>query len=127
MSEVPEDRRYTRQHEWALDEEGGITVGVTDFAQDQLGDVVFVELPEPGSEVEAEKPLGEVESTKSVSDIYSPVSGKVLAKNQDVEANPALVNEDPYGRGWLVKIEPAGEGGAELLDAAAYRAVLEDE
>ncbi|CAN5765772.1 glycine cleavage system protein GcvH [soil metagenome] len=126
MSDVPEDRRYTRQHEWALEEEGAMTVGITDFAQDQLGDVVFVELPEPGSTVEAEKPLGEVESTKSVSDIYSPVSGKVLAKNADVETNPALINEDPYGSGWLVKIEPAGEG-APLLDAAAYRAVLEEE
>ena len=127
MAQIPEDRRYTRQHEWALDEEGRITVGITDFAQDQLGDVVFVELPEPGSEVEADKPFGEVESTKSVSDIYSPVSGKVAAKNADVESNPALINEDPYGAGWLVKIEPADGGSETLLDAAAYRALLEEE
>jgi glycine cleavage system H protein len=127
VAQIPEDRRYTRQHEWALDEEGRITVGITDFAQDQLGDVVFVELPEPGSEVEADKPFGEVESTKSVSDIYSPVSGKVAAKNADVESNPALINEDPYGAGWLVKIEPADGGSETLLDAAAYRALLEEE
>jgi glycine cleavage system H protein len=127
VSEIPEDRRYTPQHEWALEEEGRVTVGITDFAQDQLGDVVFVELPDPGAQVEAEQPLGEVESTKSVSDIYSPVSGKVTAKNQEVEDNPGLINEDPYGRGWLVKIDAGDATGSELLDAAAYRAVLDEE
>ena len=124
MSEVPEDRRYTNQHEWALQDGGRITVGITDYAQDQLGDVVFVSLPEPGSDVEAGRPLGEVESTKSVSDIYSPVAGRVVEKNPEVEQNPELINSDPYGQGWLVLIESSGapEG---LLDAAEYRKLTE--
>ncbi len=119
MAEVPDDRSYSKDHEWAKEDGARIIVGITDFAQDQLGDVVFVGLPEPGSEVEAHKPLGEVESTKSVSDIYSPVAGKVAEKNVEVEANPELINEDPYGKGWLVAIEPSGalEG---LMSAADY-------
>ena len=127
MTDLPGDRRYTREHEWALDEDGKIKVGITDFAQDQLGDVVFVDLPEPGTEVEAGRPMGEVESTKSVSDVYSPVSGRVVDRNGEVESNPELINSDPYGAGWLVVIEGA-EGGrlGELLDAEAYRAFIED-
>ncbi len=97
MAELPTDRSYTAEHEWAKDEDGGVVVGITDYAQDQLGDVVFVGLPEPGSEVTAGEPLGEVESTKSVSDVYSPVTGKVAKKNVEVEQNPELVNSDPYG------------------------------
>jgi glycine cleavage system H protein len=125
VSELPEDRRYTAEHEWARLDDGRIIVGITDFAQDQLGDVVFVGLPEAGTEVEAGKPLGEVESTKSVSDIYSPVSGKVLEKNTEVEQSPELVNEDPYGRGWLVAIE-AGDANLDgLLAADAYRTLIE--
>jgi glycine cleavage system H protein len=100
-------------------------VGITDYAQDQLGDVVFVSLPEPGSDVEAGRPLGEVESTKSVSDIYSPVAGRVVEKNSEVEQNPELINSDPYGRGWLVKLEPADGDLAQLLDAAAYQKLVE--
>lgn len=125
MAEVPNDRRYTKDHEWARDDDGRLVVGITDYAQDQLGDVVFVGLPEPGTEVEANQPLGEVESTKSVSDVYSPVSGKVLEKNPDVEQNPELINEDPYGRGWLVSIEPSGsvEG---LLSAEDYQRFTEE-
>ena len=122
MSELPTDRRYTKEHEWARDDDGRVVVGITDYAQDQLGDVVFVGLPEAGATVEAGKPLGEVESTKSVSDVYSPVSGKVLEKNVEVEQNPELLNEDPYGRGWLVSIDP-GEGSVEgLMTADEYRA-----
>lgn len=124
MGEVPEDRGYTKEHEWAQERDGRMAVGITEYAQDQLGDVVFVQLPEPGTEVEAGRPLGEVESTKSVSDIYSPVTGKVLEKNAEVEGNPELINSDPYGRGWLVTIEPAGETG-ELLSAAQYRELIE--
>ena len=123
MTEVRDDRRYTREHEWAKDEGGLVRVGITDYAQEQLGDVVFVGLPDPGSEVEAGRPLGEVESTKSVSDVYSPVTGTVAEKNDDVEANPELVNSDPYGRGWLVAIE--GAAGGELLDADGYRSFIE--
>jgi glycine cleavage system H protein len=126
MSEVPEDLRYTSEHEWARTDGGHLVVGITDYAQDQLGDVVFVHLPEVGAEVTAGEPMGEVESTKSVSDIYSPVSGKVVARNDDLDGNPELVNEDPYGRGWLVKVEPKDEGGAELMDPDAYRKLVEE-
>ena len=125
MTEVPSDRRYSTEHEWAMEQAGRIVVGITDFAQDQLGDVVFVGLPEPGTEVEAGKALGEVESTKSVSDVYSPVSGRVVDRNAEVEQNPELINEEPYGRGWLVAIDP--EGGLDaLLDADGYRRLIED-
>ena len=97
MTEIPNDRRYTREHEWALVEDGRVRVGITDFAQEQLGDVVFVGLPEPGSTVERGRPLGEVESTKSVSDVFSPLSGRVVEKNDAVEAAPETINSDPYG------------------------------
>jgi glycine cleavage system H protein len=95
VTEQPGDRRYTRAHEWAKQEGGRTLVGITDYAQEQLGDVVYVGLPEAGTEVEAGTPLGEVESTKSVSDIYSPVSGKVVEKNAEVEQNPEIVNAEP--------------------------------
>ena len=125
MTELPEDRRYTAEHEWARAENGRIVVGITDYAQDQLGDVVFVGLPETGATVEAGKPLGEVESTKSVSDVYSPVSGTVIETNSRLETSPELVNEDPYGRGWLVTIDAPESSVEELLDAAAYRTLIE--
>jgi glycine cleavage system H protein len=125
VTDVPGELRYTSEHEWARSEDGRVVVGITDYAQDQLGDVVFVELPEAGTEVEAGQPLGEVESTKSVSDIYSPVSGKILEKNPEVEQNPALINEDPYGKGWLVTIEPAGEPGG-LLSPDDYKKLIEE-
>ncbi len=123
MSNVPDDRRYTKEHEWAKAEGGRVVIGITDYAQDQLGDVVFVGLPEPGTAVEAGKPLGEVESTKSVSDVYSPLSGKVVEKNADVEANPELINSDPYGQGWLVAIENSGDLDA-LMTAADYQTLI---
>jgi glycine cleavage system H protein len=126
VTEVPAKCRYTREHEWARAEEGRVVVGITDYAQDQLGDVVFVTLPEPGSDVEANKPLGEVESTKSVSDIYSPVTGVVLEKNVEVEETPELINSDPYGRGWLVTIEARDGGLDDLLSADEYRRVIEE-
>jgi glycine cleavage system H protein len=126
VPEVPEDRRYTSEHEWALLEGDNVRVGITDYAQDQLGDVVFVGLPEAGSEVQAGQPLGEVESTKSVSDIYSPVTGKVLEVNSAVEQAPETVNEDPYGQGWLVVIEPSSSDYEQLLSAADYRKLTEE-
>ncbi|MBW3594627.1 MAG: glycine cleavage system protein GcvH [Actinobacteria bacterium] len=127
MTNVPDDRRYTKEHEWAKADSGRIVVGITDFAQDQLGDVVFVGLPEPGAAVEAGKPLGEVESTKSVSDVYSPISGKVLEKNAEVESTPELINSDPYGQGWLVAIEGASDVLDGLMTAADYQALIADE
>jgi glycine cleavage system H protein len=127
MPDLPADLRYTREHEWARQEEGKVIVGVTDHAQDQLGDVVFVGLPDPGSEVRAGEPFGEVESTKSVSDVYSPVSGTVVAKNEGVEQSPDLINSDPYGEGWLIAVEPSAEGMGDSLSADEYRRFLEQE
>ena len=129
---VPDDRRYTDQHEWALVQgtEGAETVvrvGITDHAQDALGDIVFVQLPEVGTEVSPGNAIGEVESTKSVSDFYSPVSGVVAAVNEALTDAPETVNSDPYGAGWLVEIRVPGDGAdptADLLDAAAYEAVV---
>src|ERR687886_880416 len=103
---VPEDLRYTTDHEWARLEDGKVRIGITDYAQDALGDIVFVQLPEPGTEVRAGQPLGEVESTKSVSEIFAPVSGTVVARNEALESTPELINSDPYGAGWLVEIAP---------------------
>jgi glycine cleavage system H protein len=121
---IPEDLRYTDQHEWVAARNGGLRVGITHFAQDALGDIVFVTLPEPGTAVEAGEPLGEVESTKSVSEIYAPVSGTVTARNEELTGKPELINSDPYGAGWLVEIDPAGADDADaLLDAASYAAL----
>jgi glycine cleavage system H protein len=125
VAEIPDDRQYTKEHEWAREDGGRVVVGITYFAQDQLGDIVFVQLPDPGTEVTAGQPLGEVESTKSVSDVYSPVSGKVVEKNGDAESNPQIINEDPYGQGWLVIVEAGGDR-SEMMDAAAYQAFVEE-
>ena len=130
---TPDDRRYTEQHEWAQVQgpgDGGTVVrmGITDHAQDALGDIVFVQLPEVGEEVTVGNPIGEVESTKSVSDVYSPVAGVVTARNEALEATPELLNSDPYGEGWLVEISVPGDDGdptADLLDAAGYQAVAD--
>ena len=124
--EFPEELRYTKEHEWARAEGERVRVGITDFAQDALGDVVYVDLPQVGARVAAHEPLGEVESTKSVSDVYSPVAGTILERNALIEERPELVNEQPYGDGWLVLVaadEPAAIEG--LLDASAYRALTE--
>jgi glycine cleavage system H protein len=130
---TPDDRRYTEQHEWALLQPGGgegavVRVGITDHAQDALGDIVFVQLPEVGAEVTPGNPIGEVESTKSVSDVYAPVAGVVAAVNEALTDAPETINADPYGAGWLVEITVAGEGGdptADLMDAAAYQALVD--
>ncbi len=127
--EYPDDLRYTKEHEWVRDEGSGrVRVGITDYAQDALGDVVYVEVPEPGTRVSANQPFGEVESTKSVSDVYAPVSGSVVESNGSLQDRPELVNEQPYGDGWLVVLEvaePSELGG--LLLAAAYRAFVEQQ
>jgi glycine cleavage system H protein len=117
----PPDLHYTEEHEWARIEGDRTTVGITSYAQDALGDIVFVELPAVGTAVTAGQPLGEVESTKSVSDIYSPVTGTVLARNDEVDKAPELINSDPYGQGWLVVIETADPPAAvKFMDADAY-------
>ena len=122
---VPDDRRYTQDHEWARLEDGRVRIGITDFAQDALGDVVFVQLPEPGATVQAGGALGEVESTKSVSDVYAPISGTVIEVNAELSDAPQRLNEDPYGEGWICLIEPSDPATLSgLLDAEAYRKLI---
>ena len=127
--EFPEDLRYTKEHEWVRDEGGGrVRVGITDFAQDALGDVVYVDVPEVGTEVTANQAFSEVESTKSVSDVFAPVSGTVIERNGLLEERPELVNEQPYGDGWIVVLEvPEASKVEGLMDAAAYRALVEQQ
>ena len=126
MSLVPEDLRYTADHEWARQEDGRVRIGITDYAQDALGDVVFVQLPEPGTNVQAGESFSEVESTKSVSDIYAPVAGTVVEVNNELGDAPQRLNEDPYGEGWICVIEPADESTVDrLLDADGYRRLTE--
>ena len=130
---TPDDRRYTDQHEWALVRSGDgeatvVRVGLTDHAQDALGDIVFVQLPMIGQDVSPGDPIGEVESTKSVSDVFAPVAGTVVAVNDVLADAPETVNADPYGAGWLVEITVTGDGGdptRDLLDATAYQALID--
>lgn len=127
MSNVPAELSYTSEHEWvsALTAEGTVRVGITDHAQDALGDVVYVDLPSVGDSVAAEDSFGEIESTKSVSDLFAPVAGEIVAVNEGLEDDPALVNSDPYGEGWIIEIRPENADGlANLLDAEAYKAEL---
>jgi glycine cleavage system H protein len=124
---VPDDRRYTQDHEWARLEDGRVRVGITDYAQDALGDVVFVQLPERGAQVEAGATFSEVESTKSVSDIYAPVAGTVVEVNSELADAPQRINEDPYGEGWICLIEPSDPAALDtLLDAEGYQRLVQD-
>ena len=123
---IPEDCRYLATHEWARPEDGTVRVGISDFAQDELGDVVFVELPDEGTEITADEEFGVIESIKAVSDLYAPVSGTVVAVNEELFDRPELVNEDPYGDGWMLEIEPTDESELDdLLDGEAYEAQIE--
>lgn len=123
---IPENLRYTAEHEWVAAGDGTVRVGITDFAQDALGDIVYVQLPEPGTEVAAGDAFGEVESTKSVSEIYAPVSGRVTARNEALVDSPDLINTDPYGEGWLVELEPGDPAAlSDLLDADGYAKLTE--
>ncbi len=123
--EVPDELRYLESHEWTTGDGDTVRVGVSDFAQDELGDVVFVELPEVGDEVTAGEPFGVVESIKAVSDLYAPVSGEVVAINEELFDRPELVNEDPYGDGWMLEVDATEGGEAEgLLDADEYDAQI---
>ncbi|OBF09836.1 glycine cleavage system protein GcvH [Mycobacterium sp. 852002-10029_SCH5224772] len=130
MSDIPPDLHYTAEHEWVRRSgDDTVRVGITDFAQSALGDVVFVQLPDVGAELSAGESFGEVESTKSVSDLYAPVSGKVSAVNTDLDGSPQLVNSDPYGAGWLLDVQVSDVAELEsaissLLDAEAYRGTL---
>ena len=127
MSNVPAELSYTSEHEWvsALTAEGTVRVGITDHAQDALGDV-YVDLPSVGDSVAAEDSFGEIESTKSVSDLFAPIAGEIVAVNEGLEDDPALVNSDPYGEGWIIEIRPENADDlANLLDAEAYKAELD--
>ena len=123
---TPEDLKYTAEHEWVRqpgEQAGSVRVGITDYAQDALGDIVYVQLPEVGATVTAGDPVGELESTKSVSDVYAPLTGEVVAVNTALDATPELVNSEPYAGGWLFEMTVSDEGGLDaLLDAAAYDA-----
>jgi len=125
----PEDLRYTAEHEWVRtpgEHDGSVRIGITQYAQEALGDIVYVSLPEVGSTIEANSACGELESTKSVSDVYAPVSGEVVAVNDALDATPELINDDPYGGGWLFEVVPTDPAAVEgLLDAAGYQATLE--
>jgi len=119
------DRRYTKSHEWLTVEGKNVTVGITDFAQAQLGDVVFLELPAPGRKLTAGETFGVVESVKAASDLYSPIGGRITAVNEKLKEHPELINSDPYGDGWILKLELTGELPGDLLDEAAYKKVAE--
>lgn len=125
----PDDLKYTAEHEWVRvpgESDGAVRVGITHFAQDALGDIVYVSLPEVGDAVESGSPCGELESTKSVSDIFAPVDGEVVARNDALDATPELVNSDPYAGGWLFEIVPSDPAAVDgLMDVAAYRATLD--
>jgi glycine cleavage system H protein len=125
--EYPGDLKYTSEHEWAAVENGNrVRVGITDFAQDALGDVVYVDIPEEGTEVRAGEAFGEVESTKSVSDLFSPVTGKVVGRNEALSGTPELINQDPYGEGWIVVVEMSDPDELDdLMDAQAYQQTVE--
>ena len=126
MTNVPEELRYTSDHEWVRIEGDRVRIGITDYAQDALGDVVFVQLPERGAKVDAGGSFSEVESTKSVSDIYAPVAGTVVEVNAELADAPQRLNEDPYGEGWICVIEPSDPSAVEaLMDASAYAALVE--
>ncbi len=124
--DIPQALRYTDQHEWVRIDGDVVTVGITAFAQDQLGDVVYVDLPTAGATVDQGQAIGEVESTKSVSDLFAPVAGEILSRNEELDDRPELINADPYGEGWLVTLKVSDPAQAEaLLDAAGYAALLD--
>ncbi len=122
---VPEDLQYTKTHEWVRREEGTATIGITDHAQDELGDVVFVELPEKGTSFSAGDSFGTVESVKAVSDLYAPVGGEVVEVNETLNDSPELINEEPYGGGWMIRLRISEDG--DLLSAEEYEKLVEEE
>ena len=126
MSTIKDDLRYTKEHEWAIWDEGLVVIGITDYAQETLGDIVYVEVGEVGDSITAGDAFGVVESVKAASDLYAPISGEIVAVNDALFDAPEQVNSDPYGEGWMLKVRPDNEADFdELLDAAAYEALLE--
>lgn len=125
---LPEDLLYSEEHEWIKKESDQVRIGITEFAQSELGDIVFVELPEVGDEIEADEPFGSVESVKTVSELYAPLSGKVVEVNEDLEDSPELVNESPYENAWMVVVEPSNNSEFDdLLSAEQYKAVIDED
>ncbi|WP_079526967.1 glycine cleavage system protein GcvH [Halobacillus hunanensis] len=126
---LPKDLRYSEEHEWVKEEEGSkVRIGITDFAQSELGDIVFVELPEVGEEIEADEPFGSVESVKTVSELYAPLSGKVVEINEELEDSPEFVNESPYDKAWMIIIEPSESSEMEqLMSAEQYEEMIDED
>lgn len=122
---IPEDLYYSEEHEWVRIDDDIATIGITDYAQDQLGDIVYVDLPAVGEVIDAGSAIGELESTKSVSDIFAPIAGEIVARNDALESGPEVVNSDPYGEGWLIKVRPSDEDPTEaLLSSEAYASIV---
>lgn len=122
---IPEDLYYSEEHEWVRIDDDIATIGITDYAQDQLGDIVYVDLPAVGDVIESGSVIGELESTKSVSEIFAPIAGEIVARNDALEAGPEVVNSDPYGEGWLIKVRPSDEDpSSALLESEAYAAII---
>ncbi|WP_010532204.1 glycine cleavage system protein GcvH [Lentibacillus jeotgali] len=125
---LPQDLFYTEEHEWVKKEDGKVRIGITDFAQDELGDIVFVELPEVGDEIEVDEPFGSVESVKTVSELYAPISGKIVEINEELEDSPEFVNESPYDKAWMVVLEPSNESDVDqLLSAEQYEEAINND
>ncbi|ASF40299.1 glycine cleavage system protein GcvH [Halobacillus halophilus] len=125
---VPKDLRYSEEHEWVKEEGGKVRIGITDFAQSELGDIVFVELPEVGDELEADEPFGSVESVKTVSELYAPLSGKVVEVNEELEDSPEFVNESPYDKAWMVIVEPGDSSEMdELMSSDQYEEMINED
>ncbi|GAF66921.1 glycine cleavage system protein H [Bacillus sp. TS-2] len=128
MSNLPKDFKYSEEHEWVKVEGDKVRVGITDFAQSELGDIVFVELPEVGDSIEADEPFGSVESVKTVSELYAPLSGKVVEINEDLDDSPEFVNESPYEKAWMIVIEPSDQSELEkLMTAEQYQEMINED
>lgn len=128
MSKLPKELKYSEEHEWVKVEGQTVRIGITDFAQSELGDIVFVELPEVGDEIEADEPFGSVESVKTVSELYAPISGKVVAVNEDLDDSPEFVNESPYEKAWMIVVEPSDSSEVDkLMTAEQYQEMISED
>ncbi|GAF14436.1 glycine cleavage system H protein [Bacillus sp. JCM 19046] len=128
MSKLPKELKYSEEHEWVKTEGDKVRIGITDFAQSELGDIVFVELPEVGDEIEADEPFGSVESVKTVSELYAPINGRVVEVNEDLDDSPEFVNESPYEKAWMIVVEPTNSGEIDkLMSAEEYSEMINEE